>query len=47
MYAYADTEMKREAIARAEACGTSTRPLAVKGIWEDDEDLIARLCGLI
>lgn len=45
IYAYADTEMKRKAIEKAEA-GASVRPEAETGIWEGNEDLIKRLCGL-
>jgi len=45
IYAYADTEMKRKAIEQAEAAA-SVRPAPVAGIWEGDEDMIKRLCGL-
>jgi site-specific recombinase XerD len=45
IYAYADTEMKRKAIEKAEA-GASVRPDVETGIWEGNEDLIKRLCGL-
>ncbi|MCL2458043.1 MAG: hypothetical protein FWF31_04185 [Desulfobulbus sp.] len=45
IYAYADTEMKRKAIAQAES-GASIRPAAEAGMWEGNEDMIKRLCGL-
>jgi site-specific recombinase XerD len=45
VYAYADTEMKRKAIEKAEAYA-NVRPLAKAGIWDGDEDMIRRLCGL-
>jgi site-specific recombinase XerD len=45
VYAYADTEMKRKAILKAEA-NAGIRPSAEAGIWEGDEDMIRRLCGL-
>jgi len=46
VYAYADTEMKRKAIKKAEA-NANVRPSAEIGIWDGDEDMIRRLCGLI
>lgn len=46
VYAYADTEMKREAIKKAEA-GSSIRPTVEKCMWDGDEDMIKRLCGLV
>jgi integrase/recombinase XerD len=45
IYAYADTEMKRKAIEKA----SRISPLNVSAetaIWENDEDIIRRLCGL-
>lgn len=45
IYAYADTEMKRKAIQKAEV-GILVRPAMEPGIWEGNEDLIQRLCGL-
>jgi site-specific recombinase XerD len=45
VYAYADTEMKRKAIMRAEA-NAGLQPSAEIGIWDGDEDMIRRLCGL-
>jgi site-specific recombinase XerD len=43
-YAYADTEMKRRALEKAEVqCPMS--PIAEVGMWEGDEDIIKRLCG--
>ena len=46
IYAYADTEMKREAIKKAEA-DASVRPVVDKGVWDGNDDMIKRLCGLI
>ena len=46
IYAYADTDMKRKAIEQAEV-GASVRPITETGVWEGDEDMIKRLCGLI
>jgi site-specific recombinase XerD len=45
IYAYADTEMKRNAIEEADG-GPSIRPSAEERIWEGRNDLIERLCGL-
>jgi site-specific recombinase XerD len=45
VYAYADTEMKRKAITKAEATA-GVRPSAEVGMWDGDEDMIRRLCGL-
>jgi integrase len=45
IYAYADTEMKRKAIEQAEA-NVSIRPATEAGMWDGDEDMIKRLCGL-
>ena len=45
IYAYADTEMKREAIKKA-AVNPPTFPDDVeRGIWEGDDDIITRLCN--
>jgi len=44
VYAYADTEMKRNAIKKA--CQQSNE-IEEKPIWENDEVVIRRLCGLI
>ena len=44
IYAYADTEMKRTAIQKADAV-RKTRP-ALNEIWADDEDVILQLSGL-
>lgn len=44
IYAHADTEMKRQALAKATG-GISTSPPAVP-IWHNQEDIIHRLCGL-
>ncbi len=44
IYAFADTEMKREAIEKTKV-NTSALPNCMeKGFWEDDNDIIARLC---
>ena len=45
IYAYADTEMKRKAIEQAEV-SASVRPVAETGLWNGNEDVIKRLCGL-
>lgn len=45
IYAYADTEMKRKAIEQAEA-NAGIRPSVEIGMWDGDEDMIKRLCGL-
>jgi site-specific recombinase XerD len=45
VYAYADTEMKRKAIQKAEA-NAGVRPSTDVGIWDGDEDMIKQLCGL-
>ncbi|OGV50227.1 MAG: hypothetical protein A2017_00220 [Lentisphaerae bacterium GWF2_44_16] len=45
IYAYADTEMKRAAIEKASA-GAATLPKTETGIWEGNENLIRKLCGL-
>ena len=45
VYAHADTEMKRKAIEQAEV-STSVRPVALTGIWDGNEDMIKRLCGM-
>jgi site-specific recombinase XerD len=45
VYAYADTEMKRKAIEKAEK-NAGVRPLADIGMWDGNEDMIKRLCGL-
>ncbi|SEN92844.1 tyrosine-type recombinase/integrase [Cryobacterium luteum] len=44
IYAHADTEMKRRALAKA-TDGVTTTPPAIP-IWHDREDNIRRLCGL-
>ena len=44
IYAHADTEMKRQALAKATA-GISTNPPALP-IWHGQDDIIQRLCGL-
>jgi len=44
IYAYADTEMKREAMAKADALRGGNPP--PPAIWEDDEEMILTLAGL-
>jgi site-specific recombinase XerD len=44
IYAHADTEMKRQALAKATGAIT-TSPPAVP-IWHNQEDILQRLCGL-
>ena len=44
IYAHADTEMKRQALARANGAPTHS-PLPAP-LWHDREDIIQRLCGL-
>jgi site-specific recombinase XerD len=46
VYAYADTEMKRKAIERAETYA-SIRPVAETGMWDGNQDMIKQLCGLL
>jgi site-specific recombinase XerD len=46
IYAYADTEMKRKAIEKASE-NSPLNALPETGIWENDEDIIRRLCGLM
>lgn len=44
IYAYADTEMKREAIRKGERARgiiPDTEP-----VWKNDEDMMRKLCGL-
>ena len=48
IYARADTEMKRRAIENAEtssSCSVS-QPVQTKALWEGNEELIKKLCGL-
>jgi site-specific recombinase XerD len=45
VYAYADTEMKRKAIEKAESAA-SVQPAPEARIWMGNEDMIKRLCGL-
>ena len=44
VYAHADTEMKRQALEKANSA-TSQSPLPVP-LWHDRDDIIQRLCGL-
>lgn len=43
IYAHADTEMKRQALARVG--GGTASPPAVP-MWHDRDDIVRRLCGL-
>jgi len=45
IYAYADTEMKRKAVEKAN-CNNISTPDAISKIWKGDDDMIRRLCGL-
>jgi site-specific recombinase XerD len=45
IYAYADTEMKRKAIEKAESVA-SVKSTPDVGIWVGNDDMIKRLCGL-
>ena len=44
VYARADVEMKREAICKASKNNAVLRPDTETPVWEDDEDIISRLC---
>lgn len=44
IYAYADTEMKRKAMEKADS--NITGEIEVDPMWKDDEDMILRLSGL-
>ena len=45
IYAYADTEMKRAAIEKADAIRNGAP--APQPVWVDDEDMILKLSGLV
>lgn len=45
IYAYADTEMKRNAIEKAVPKEAILPENTEKAIWEDDDDIISRLCN--
>ena len=45
-YAYADTEMKREAIEKASSNSRVINSPPVGRMWVGNEDMIQRLCGL-
>ena len=45
VYAYADTEMKRAAIGNADIIRKTEPPPAP--VWENDEEMILKLSGLI
>ena len=44
VYAHADTEMKRNALEKANSAASQS-PLPVP-LWHDRDDIIQRLCGL-
>ncbi len=44
MYAYADTEMKRRAVAKADVLRDGMPPPTP--LWTDDEDILPNLSGL-
>jgi len=46
IYAYADTEMKREAIEKASSNSRVINSPPVERMWEGNEDMIQQLCGL-
>jgi site-specific recombinase XerD len=46
IYAYADTEMKRKAIEKASRSSNTINAPQTERIWEGNEDMIQRLCGL-
>jgi site-specific recombinase XerD len=46
IYAYADTEMKRKAIEKASCSSDTINAPQTERIWEGNEDMIQRLCGL-
>lgn len=46
IYAFADTNMKREAIAKATHDDNPIRTTEIATIWNDDADTLKRLCGL-
>jgi integrase len=46
IYAYADTEMKREAIEKASRNSDAVNAPQAERIWEGNEDMIQWLCGL-
>jgi hypothetical protein len=45
IYAYADTEMKRAALEKIDLQNSSEKPPTA--IWEDDDNMILRLSGLL
>ena len=47
IYAYADTEMKRKAIEKASHDSNTINTPQAERIWEGNEDMIHRLCGLL
>jgi len=46
IYAYADTEMKREAIEKASNGNRLITSPSAERVWEGNEDMIQRLCGI-
>ena len=45
IYAYADTEMKREALEKAAVNPHTFSDDVEKGMWEGNNDIITRLCN--
>jgi site-specific recombinase XerD len=45
IYAYSDTEMKREAIEKADNQDSVLETLQEKAVWENNEDILQKLCG--
>lgn len=46
IYAYADTEMKRGAIAKCSISNRIVKDAPVTAVYKDNDDMIRRLCGL-
>ena len=44
VYARADVEMKRDAMQKATQGNTLLHPDTEKAVWENDPDIISRLC---
>ncbi len=45
IYAYSDTEMKRKAIEKADKQDGVLGDLQEKAVWENNEDILQKLCG--
>jgi integrase/recombinase XerD len=45
IYAYSDTEMKRKAIEKADNRYSVLGSLQEKAVWENNDDILKRLCG--